>query len=611
VLAEAEPQVESLEARPTTGAEDAQCAVQVVAAAPGAGCPFSGETARGVSRRRLIAGAASVAALPLIGKVGAAGAALPAPVTAVLNTALGAPLPGVVKWKHASDQRGLDAPAKLGPFTEARFGRMFKTLPAFQPPDPLLSGLAAAMNEQVDPSLDIPTERADNPDMPSGFIYLGQFIDHDMTHDLTPLGGQAQDPLGMTNFETPLFDLSCVYGGGPLKNPELFEADAKHMKLDYQNDNGFVDLPRHLDGSAIIADGRNDENLIICQLQIAFIQLHNYFLDHKAAGNFAEAKRLTIYHYQWIIVHDFLPHVVGQQLLDDMIFTLLGKVRAKTIFYRPLSPFKPMMPVEYSGAAYRWGHSGVRPEYEMHGNALSPNPAVLPIFDGRDPPLNVDLRGNRPLFADALIDWNYFYNIQGVTAPDDINLAHLIDTKVSKALYNLPDSVVAHIAGAILALPERNLLRGKRLGLPSGQAVAGYMKSKLAAMPTPLTNAQLDPDGAFKLGDPGWGGQAPLWFYCLRETELGGGTKLGPVQGRIVAEVILGLLQVDLFGSYWNALLPFTPVTGPTFNMGDMFKLIGARIIDPLTGQPINTPGAFRIPSGELDPPANPMNFAP
>ena len=548
-----------------------------------------------VSRRALLAGGAALIAVPLMGARvppdSAAGGAAPASPGVGPGAADAARLPGPPRWKHAvGDPRGSDVVAKLGRNVEARFGTMFKDLPAFTPADGLLVTMSERMVEQRQPLDDIPVplEATDNPDMPSGFIYLGQFIDHDMTRDTTPLTAQSQDPQALLNFDTPKFDLGSVYGQGPQTNPELYESDKKHLLL-RMNTNGIEDLPRDDAGKAFVGDPRNDENLIITQMQMAFIKLHNHFLDSDAKQDFAKAQQLTRWHYQWIIVHDFLPHVVGQPLLDDMISTLPGgRVGAKTLFYRPANPHKPMMPIEYSVAAYRWGHSGIRPEYEMHETpGVSPNPAVLAIFNtDPDPSTARDLRGSRPLYHDATIDWNYFFEIPGVERPDDANFARLIDTQVARPLHDLPDSVVAHTPGAIIALAQRNLLRGKRLGLPSGQDVAATMRKRLPAMPTPLSNAQLDARGEFGLSSPGWTGQAPLWFYCLREAELGGGRRLGPVGGRIVAEVILGLLQAD-FQSYWNSHLPFVPVGGPNFRMGDLLKLAKAPIIDPKTLQPI------------------------
>jgi hypothetical protein len=163
------------------------------------------------------------------------------------------------------------------------------------------------------------------------------------------------------------------------------------------------------------------------------------------------------------------------------------------------------------------------------------------------------------------VDWNYFFEIPGTNTPDDRNMARLIGTKLSLPLSTLPPSVVAPVEGAITALAERNLLRGKRLGLPTGQDVAKAMGIKA------LSNAELG------LADPRWGGKAPLWFYILKESELRGGRALGPVGGRIVAEVILGLLAFDKT-SYLNARTPFIPAK-PGMRMGDLLVLAGA--IDP------------------------------
>ena len=560
------------------------------------GCPSSWDRTK-ISRRSVLAGLGALAAAPIIGAGRPAWAIVgPSPSPAVVPAppvvpaaAPGTPLPGFVKWQHAvGDPRGSDVVALYGRTTEARFGTMFKSLKPFTPDDLLLHDLAYAMTESRGPLDDIRPDGHDNLEMPSGFIYIGQFIDHDMTRDTTSLTDMRMDPHALLNFDTPQFDLGSVYGQGPLNNPELYEADGKHLLL-RTNANGIEDLPRDASGSAFVGDPRNDENLIIAQLQMAFIKLHNHFLEADAAGSFSRAQQLTRWHFQWVIVHDFLPHLVGQPLLDSMIMTLPDRIRARTMFYRPGNPLRPMMPIEYSVGAYRWGHSGIRAEYEMHDFArVGTNPAVLPIFDtNSDPKTARDLRGGRPIYTDATIDWNYFFEIPGVQSPDDTNYARLIDTEVARPLLELPDSVVAHVSGAVLALAERNLLRGSRLGLPSGQDVAAQMRTVMPSMPAPMTNDQLDPGGRFQLSKAGWGGQAPLWFYCLQESAVrGAGRKLGPVAGRIVAEVILGLLQLDQ-ASYWNAPRPFVPVGGPGFRMGDLLKLAKAPIFDPRTQQPI------------------------
>lgn len=559
------------------------------ARSPGKGsCPFSAVVGQPVSRRHLLAGAAALAAAPLLISMDATSAAAdptpppPGGPGVAAAGADGSPLPGFVNWKHAiGDPRGSDVVAKFGRRKEGRFGTMFKDLTAFAPDDALLVALSEAMVEK--PSA--PGDSLDNREMPSGFVYFGQFIDHDMTRDTTPLSAQREDPHGLTNFATPQFDLGALYGNGPHNNPELYDLDGQHLLL-RPNTLGIMDLPRDSNDIAFLGDPRNDEHLIINQMHQAFIKLHNHFLDHDAQGDFTHAQQLTRWHYQWVIVHDFLPHLVGQHLLDDMIFTSGTRIRAKTRFYHPANPWRPMMPIEYSAAAYRWGHSAIRPWYVMHNSPLSPNPAALPIFNSDPDPAHAkDLRGLRPLYQDATIDWNYFFDIPGLNPPGQRNFARLIDTQLARPLHDLPDSVVAHVPGAILALAQRDLLRGKRLGLPAGQDIAARMQQLLPSMPAPLTNTQLDPTGRFGLANPGWSGKSPLWFYCLREAELGGGHKLGPVGGRLCAEVILGLLQLDS-QSYWNAPTPFTPVS-PNFTMGQLLKLAGAPIINPDTQQPL------------------------
>ena len=568
-----------------------QAATPVVVAATdasAAACPFSAPASGTISRRGVLAGAALLATAPLLGARAATSQAALPPISTTPVQIAGAPsgaaVAGPAKWTHASEKRGYDIVARFGQLSEARFGRMFNDLPSYTPPEPLLMDLGTNMHEQRSPAGDIIADFHDNFFMPAGFTYLGQFIDHDITHDTTPLADAKADPYGVRNFDSPFLDLSSVYGKGPIDDPQLYEADRIHLRLD-TNVNGLSDLPRAANGTAFVGDPRNDENLIISQMQQAFIMLHNHFVDDQQinpARSFARARKLTTWHYQWVVVHDFLPHVVGQELVDSMMWHIGPLIRAQNYFYQPGSMVKPMMPIEFSAAAYRWGHSAIRPEYEMREVPnVDPNPSILPIFNGDTGPNPRDLRGSRPLYFDAQVDWNYFFEIPGVIQPDDRNFTRLIDTNIALPLKNLPDSVVAHVNGAILDLAQRNLLRGARLGVPAGQDVAAKMKQRMPSMPPPLTNAQLDPNGAtFGLNNPGWGGKAPLWFYVLREAELGGGAQLGPVGGRIVAEVLLGLLKLDL-ASYWNQAVPFTPVGGPNFMMGDLLKLAGAPIVEP------------------------------
>ena len=496
-----------------------------------AGCPFSGAAAAvgpespaqtSVSRRRVLVGAAGLAAVPVLSGIGAPTAAaqvVPTPVA----TPAPAPTPAAsaaltklkkgraLKGAHGvGDPRGSDIALRFGRDREARFGVMFKRLPAYNPPDALLTALAVKMNDGKAPLNDVKDSDVafDIETIPAGYTYLGQFIDHDMTLDKTPLTQQKQDPRAMVNFDTPKFDLGSVYGKGPTGSPELYDPDKPGYLLVNPHDELF-DLPRDGVGAAYLGDPRNDENLIVAQLHVVFLRMHNKLMATLKDFQKAQQQQLR-WTYQYLIVNDFLPRVVGQ--------------------------------------------------------------------DGYE-----DLRGNRQIPASLWIDWNYFFEIPGMNTPDDRNMARLIDTQLSLPLFKLPSTVVAPTAGAIVALAERNLLRGKRLGLPAGQDVATAMGIK------PLTNAQLG------LTEPGWKNKAPLWFYILKESELLGGKKLGPVGGRIVAEVILGLLGLDK-SSYFNANPSFAP--GANYKMGDF--VLAADAIDPRAR--IETPEEPEDPNAPEEP---------
>ena len=543
------------------------------APAPSSGCPYSGgggdkPPERSLSRRSLLKyGLAALVAAPAFAgartqSFAAKAAKVVKSPTPVPAPGVSVPIAGVPKWSHAvGNPRGSDIAKVLGRTKEGRFGLMFKDLPAFSPSDDLLIQLA---NDMVDPRAPLkdvsdPTDGRENYAMPAGYTYFGQFVDHDITRDTTPLSDQKADPRALTNFDTSQFDLGSVYGKGPVLSPELYDpAKRGAMRvtdMGYMWDQGgeaeMYDLPRQADGTAIIGDPRNDENLIVSQLQVAYLRLHNKFIDDGLT--FAQAQAQVRFHHQYVVVNDFLPRLVGQDLVTSLLdIKPNGNAKSRGTFYKPGNPLRPMMPIEYSVAAYRFGHSMIRGEYEVHDQL------TLPIF-GQE---GHDLRGSRPFPPDLRIDWNYFFELPGVQPPDDRNMARLIDTQLSMPLAFLPPTVVAPAADAITALAARNLLRGKMLGLPSGQDVAKKMKI------TPLTNDELG------LTDARWGGAAPLWFYILKESELLGGAQLGPVGGRIIAEVILGLLT--LRGStYFNAKSGFKPAIA-NFKMGDLLQLAGA-----------------------------------
>jgi Animal haem peroxidase len=462
------------------------------------------------------------------------------------------------------------------------FGRIFRLRP-FAEPTPRVKaalrelgkpgGLLDA-NDQVaagpkaliaDPALS--AQNPNNPSHTAGTTFFGQFIDHDITFDASSRLGHPTAPETARNFRSPALDLDSVYGAGPVAQQELYDP-SDHVKLKVESGGLFEDLPRRADGAAIVGDPRNDEHVIIAGLHCAFLLFHNRAVDHvrrhtrlsQPADVFAEARRLTTWHYQWLVLHEFLPLIVGRPMVKDVL-------RRGRRFYRPARG-AAFIPVEFQAAAYRMGHSMVRPSYRANlaGDAGQPFFAFIfdPSQEGKADP--DDLRGGTRA-ARRFVGWQTFFDFgDGEVKPNK-----KIDTKLSSALFDLPLGAIAS-HDAPTALAQRTLLRHLTWELPSGQRIAHAMGVE------PLTPAQLRELAPLRVG---FERRTPLWYYVLKEAELlADGLHLGPVGGRLVAEVLIGLLQADPT-SYLAARprwQPELPGRGGSFRMTDFLTFAG---VDP------------------------------
>jgi hypothetical protein len=440
------------------------------------------------------------------------------------------------------------------PIDYGRFGRMFRRLPPMAPlPNDELLRLSETMREPSAPSgWDGSVQDFDNPEIAAGYTYLGQFIDHDITFDPTSTLERENDPDALVNFRSPRFDLDSIYGSGPVDEPFQYKRGTTGMRMLFgPNTRGEVDLPRNEEGTALIGDPRNDENTIVSQLQLLFLRLHDKFaaeVESDAAVpeelRFAEAQRRVRWHYQWVIAHDFVPRIIGPDTFGEICDVAGGRiVNIKRRHYRPRTA--AYMPLEFSAAAYRYGHSQVRGIYNL-SDGVRDRPIFLPgpLQDEKQ-----DLRGFRPLPQGWTVSWPMFFPIDGSTAQP----SRLIDAKLVQGLFDLPDG------GGSLAF--RNLKRGQVLGLPSGQDVAKALQVERVFTGAELTAPE----------------PTPLWFYVLKESELvASGRHLGPVGGRIVGEVLLGLLELD--PRSWFSLEPSWVPTIPdadgdgTITMPDLVK---------------------------------------
>lgn len=475
----------------------------------------------------------------------------------------------MVDRRHGTETRGLASVPRETSY-EGRFGRLFALrtassarLDGLEPlelSEEQLATIADSMREQPG------QQSGDNDLIPSGYTYFGQFVDHDLTFDASSSGQRRADPEGRLNFRSPRFDLDSLYGSGPVDEPFQYDqASEKHpgtsFLLDRRSEQE-VDLPRNVQGRALIGDPRNDENTMVSQLQVAFLQFHNKMLDHQANKGVEEdelfdaAQREVRWHYQWVVVHDFLRRLVGDDLHAQLVTKVKddqGRERDRVRLRHYRHKVNPFMPVEFSVAAYRFGHSQVRERYLINEQIGGDRPVFRP---GSQPNDGSDYRGFQQLIGSWAVSWPRLFPLDE-TAPQ---ASRLIDTILSPSLFELPGE--SSTGRRSLAL--RNLQAGVRLGLPSGQDVAKAMGQDS------LADEQLMPCPP---------GQAPLWFYVLREaSELGhGGRHLGPVGGRLVGETFLGLLRADLT-SYYHAKEPWAPDSelaggGPqNFHLADLLR---------------------------------------
>ncbi|HEU4684795.1 MAG TPA: heme peroxidase family protein [Nitrospira sp.] len=489
------------------------------------------------------------------------------------------------------------------------FTRMFPGLPAFAPSTDEMRDNVRKLGEQggildaqdllTDPAQSIlnpdqfSPNNPDNPNMTAGMTFLGQFIDHDLTLDLKSPLMQQSDPRRTTNFRTAAFDLDSVYGQGPQESPELYDRSSGDIKFridvipgsEAVSRHGAVryDVPRDANKTALIGDSRNDENLVISQLHLAMLRFHNAVVDHLRAKPalagapperiFAMAQRMVRWHYQWIVVHEFLPLTIGQELVDDLLrrrprFFSAGEARFRN------SRGHLQIPVEFSVAAYRFGHSQVRPSYRLNFGPDGGSPFFAFVFDDSfDPndPDPGDMRGGKRA-PRRFVDWQTFFDFHDGNARPNKR----IDTKLSSVLMHLLGSrgpAPGMPSDGVLSLASRNLMRHVNFGVPSGQAIARVFGVRVL---TPSELSELQPYGLER--------STPLWYYILKEAQIvEGGRRLGPVGGRIVGEVFLGLLKGDS-GSYlaeephWKPMLP-AAVAGD-FRMTDLLKFAG--VVAPL-----------------------------
>jgi hypothetical protein len=388
-----------------------------------------------------------------------------------------------------------------------RYRKLFENLAPLDSEDEALHALGGPGG-----ICDDDADRATDGTMAAGWPFFGQFIAHDITADRSPLGHHAEADR-IKNFRTPRANLEGVYAAGPTGSPYLFQKDDPAKLLLGE---GGHDVPRNHEGIALLGDQRNDVHLFMSQMQLGFIKTHNLIVDRlredgvEEAEVFDDARRATTWHYQWVILRQFLPELIGPELVDDL---LDGGAK---VFQPGDDPF---IPFEFADAAYRYGHSQVREAYRVNRDF-----GPVPVFP--------DLMGFGAVPVDHAIDWSLQFDVPG---QQPAQRSKKIDGKLPRSLISLPRQISGEDEGsAYSSLASRDLQRGQAVGLPSGEAVARELGAEL------LSPNQVG------LAETGWEQETPLWIYVLKEAEaLEGGNRLGPVGGRIVGEVLAGIIDAD------------------------------------------------------------------
>ena len=376
--------------------------------------------------------------------------------------------------------------------------------------DPLARGPGRSSSSTRDLSRNNPN----NPTHTAGTTFFGQFIDHDVTFDLALAAGHADATGRFANTRTPALDLDSVYGGGPVAQPAAVRSTQHARAARRHQAAGRAWRPvrgsaaRPANGTAIIARSpqrrahhhRRPARRVPAVPQRCRRPRRAPATDARAptksfrARAAAHAPGTT----SGSIVHEFLPQIIGQPLVDD----ILSRGRR---FYRPVPRF---MPVEFQGAVYRFGHTMVRPSYRANlagdngAAVLRASSSIRPAKASPIRPICAAARGPRAASSAG--------RRSSTSATARCKPNKRLDTKLSTPLFQLPRSAHRRRETDRARSPQRNLLRHVTWQLPSGQSIARPCARRCCRAGTCAMSAR---------SVQNLGRSTPLWFYILREAQ--------------------------------------------------------------------------------------------
>jgi hypothetical protein len=523
------------------------------------------------------------------------------------------------------------------PEPKYKFGRMFTKLSHYRPNPQALIDLGKIM--KAAPASNTGAGESADSNIPAGYTYLGQFIAHEITFD-TSKGLPDVLPNDVANISTveqgrsPSLDLDSLYGTEESER-YLYEPDGIRLRVGKTAPDPFEidpiqgtyehDLPRRIDfpegeidgpqkpQEALTGDPRNDENLAVAQTHVAFIRFHNavveYLVNEKGLPRnellSSIARKMVVQHFQSIVLQDYLPRVIDEEILASVI-----ERKDNPEFFVLEDDEEPFMPVEFSAAAFRIGHSMIRDRYnwnamfdsKMVGRGKAPVGQLFNFTGFRESP-----RMEKHLPSRWIIDWTRFYDFRGLGGVVNnplSNRAKRIDTKFSWRLEDIT-GFPHHPKPEWQPITVRNLLRGYMLGLPSGQDVAEALKAREILAPEKIADEKAGHADVLKAH--GFDVQTPLWYYILKEAELNKKKKLGEVGSRILAETFVVLLRKSRFSILEEpGWFPELSTRGPGlfgikrfFGMADMLNFVNERHPDKLTTNPLPFLNPLKAELGE------------
>lgn len=449
----------------------------------------------------------------------------------------------------------------------------------------------------------------------AGYTYFGQLLAHDISHLREEGHNLKVKPIEDDEIRSdisPILDLGCVYDGA-VAGSKLRCGNTAYMALGAAiTTSGALlqdhDLPRE-NGEAQIGDFRNDENVIVSQLHLQFLKLHNYFVDAISKDEpqlgvealFDAARTQVVLHYHEVILNDFLYEILHPDVWTAIIY------QGKSILWNPQRGEEPDLPIEFSGAAGRFGHAMVRNEYNLN-RTKSVKLRELFLMTGEGGFGST----HKKLPASHVIDWLLFFRFSAEVQRDPrqfLNKARRISPSVDVRLINTGRLSRRDIVN----LATRNLMRSNQMGMGTGQEIVRHLTEhfpeqlKVCGIKIqPLTPDQLNlnrngrPQNILTDHCPTLLERTPLWYYLLAEACIdtddttptdGKFGKLGPLGSLIVAESIKGLLRINKFSLFETKQLStdikpskkIRQVQGRSFlQMSDLILAVNPGLPDPL-----------------------------